>query len=332
MPEETKFANLLNKDCLLTTKRVTKTAIPGTVLVKIALNTRMGVAEGTGIPLTLALLNAFHFWRADIVFTFIGCITKFASSRVQALVGYGAPDVTEGSTSVSLSSIISYSTNENGTNYVEKVVIPFNAQTEFLRTYEGEGSIDPVQNYSLGTFALVVNNGLVAPDTVAPYYDLLMFVHFENVKLATPRAISPFTWNNRLLYVPKGYYEFQHYVPNHNRWTQALFAPSEGRVLTYEKKQTTWLTDPAPYSTFVYDIVSPRKATVEIHNEDGTKSITRDETIKYIMVNVKGEVSFIVEGGIVEDWMYWVDITVDTIPVKITRSVKKYKKVGFFRF
>jgi hypothetical protein len=319
MPEETKFANLLSKDCLLTTKRVTKTAIPGTVLVKVALNTRLGIAEGGGIPLILALLNSFHFWRADIVFTFIGCITKFASSRVQALVGYGAPDVTEGSTSVSLSSIISYSTNENGTNYIGKLTVPFNAQTEFLRTYEGEGSIDPVQNYSLGTFALVVNNGLVAPETVAPYYDLLMFVHFENVKLAVPRAVSPMTWNNRLFYAPRAVYEFEHRVPNHNRWTRAPFKTLEGRVLRYTAEQTRWLTEPAPYSTSVYEILSPRAVDLEINNLSGTQTVERTDTINFIQIEVNGDVTFIVEGGPVEDWMTWVDLTASEIPIKIRR-------------
>ena len=46
-----------------------------------------------------------------------------------------------------------FASDESGTKYVFNDFIKYNQQTEFLRTYEGEQVVDPIQNYSLGTYS-----------------------------------------------------------------------------------------------------------------------------------------------------------------------------------
>jgi hypothetical protein len=73
--------------------------------------------------------------------------------------------------------------------------VNWNAQTEFLRTYEGDGQVDPVQNYSLGNLSFYLTNSLVAPDSVEPNHQILVFVRFVEPRVAVPRPYSPFIFN-----------------------------------------------------------------------------------------------------------------------------------------
>lgn len=200
-PAEAKVETILGKMTLLRAFMVNATDPAGKQLYKIQMNTRMGLAEGDGIPLNVALLNQFMFWRGDIEFTFIAVKTRYHSMRIQALIGYGAEEVASGSRTTLFSKIMKFSEEED----VHSFTVDWNAQTEFLRTYEGDGQFDPVQNYSLGVLAVYLQNILVAPETVAQSVEVLVGVRFLNPKVAVPRGVSPFTFGGEGEYVTTVY-------------------------------------------------------------------------------------------------------------------------------
>jgi len=190
-PAETRIDVNCMRNCLMTTIPISTSMAANTTLVELSLDSRLNVGIGNNIPVNLAVLNQFHFWRGDIEFTFVMVRTQYHSCRLQGVVAYGVKAIEAGSRSVAYSNVMDFS----GENSVNSMKIQFNAQTEFLRTYEGSKVVDPIQNYSLGTFGLFITNQLVAPDTVPQTVDLLMYVRFLDVKVAVPRAFSPFTWN-----------------------------------------------------------------------------------------------------------------------------------------
>ncbi|APQ44490.1 polyprotein [Basavirus sp.] len=190
-PAETRIDVNCMRNCLMTTIPLNTSMPTNTALVELSLDSRLNIAVGNNIPVNVAVLNQFHFWRGDIEFTFVLVRTQYHSCRLQGVVAYGVDAIEEGSRSVAYSNIMDFS----GENSVCSMTIQFNAQTEFLRTYEGSKVVDPTQNHSLGTFGLYIANQLVAPDTVPQTIDVLMYVRFLNVKVAVPRAFSPFTWN-----------------------------------------------------------------------------------------------------------------------------------------
>lgn len=190
-PAETRIDVNCMRNCLMTTIPITTSMAANTALVELSLDSRLNIGIGNNIPINLAVLNQFHFWRGDIEFTFVMVRTQYHSCRLQGVVAYGVDAIETGSRSVAYSNVMDFS----GDNSVCSMTIQFNAQTEFLRTYEGSKVVDPTQNHSLGTFGLFITNQLVAPDTVPQSVDLLMYVRFLNVKVAVPRAFSPFTWN-----------------------------------------------------------------------------------------------------------------------------------------
>nr|ULF99744.1 MAG: putative polyprotein [Picornavirales sp.] len=196
-PDETKFSNILGKRCLLTTLDVNALQPSGTRLLELRLDSLMGLAVGTGIPLNIVALNQFFFWRADIQLTFVSVQTRFHSVRLNSLVAYAAPGLAAGARTVSYTDNMNFASDDNGTNYTHEVNIPYNAQTEFLRTYEGPNVVDPIQNYSVGTLGVYILNQLRAPETVAQSIQILVFLRFTNPKVAVPRAIPLFSYARR---------------------------------------------------------------------------------------------------------------------------------------
>jgi hypothetical protein len=201
-PAETKIETLLAKRCLLRKFKVSSAMPAGTELYKITLNSRMGLAEGGNIPINVAVLNQFMFWKGSVEFEFVSVQTQYHSLRLQSMCAYGAAGVSFGSRNVSYTNTMKFASDEDGAKYVFNDLLVYNQQTEFIRTYEGEDVVDPIQNYSLGTYAVYVANGLIAPPTVAPDVEILVFVRFRNMKVAVPRANSPFSWDDYLNYEP----------------------------------------------------------------------------------------------------------------------------------
>ncbi|UHK03043.1 MAG: RNA-dependent RNA polymerase [Guiyang picorna-like virus 2] len=190
-PVESKISTLLGKKCLLTSFEVSSSDVIGKLLYSVQLNTRMGLIDGSGVPFNVALLNQFIFWRSHIRFEVVAVRTKFHSTRLNAVVTYGAPVASEALRTVAYSHMIDFS----GENSKFDFDVEWNAQTEFLRTYEGEGQVDPVQNYSLGNLSIYLTNALVAPESVSPAHQVLVFVRFVEPRVAVPRPYSPFTFN-----------------------------------------------------------------------------------------------------------------------------------------
>ncbi|APG77998.1 hypothetical protein [Hubei picorna-like virus 10] len=192
-PEETKIDTLLGKQAMLSKVTVNVGNPPGTLLYKERFDTAFGLpaAGPDNIPINVALLNQFVFWRSDIELTFTMVRTRYHNCRLQGVIAYGAPDLVDGSRNVHFSNVMSFN-NDTSTH---TWLLPFNQQTEFLRTFEGYHAVDPIQNYSIGTFGLYIQNELVAPETVFQSCEVLIFIRFVNPKVAVPRAVSPFSWS-----------------------------------------------------------------------------------------------------------------------------------------
>lgn len=293
-PTETKIESLLGQQTLLTKLNVSTEMAPGTELYKITLNTRCGIAEGSNIPINIAILNQFMFWRCDFELTFVAVQTKFHSVRLQALMAYGAPGLVLASRNVSFTSNMSFSANDESTNYSHTEVIPYNAQTEFLRTYEGEAVTDPIQNYSLGTFAVYVVNSLIAPSTVVGDIEVLVFLRFLNPKVAVPRPNSPFTWNNYLEYIPSIVYGFRGTVGDGEFRNAPLLnriVPSNFPVVPLTSVQ--WQGDiPAPA---MYDLLAPKEFTFVFR---GTEGGTFTRLVNSVVVT---DTSLVFQSAILDD-------------------------------
>lgn len=192
--DETKIEFLLGKRCILGRFNWSTAQDDSTLLASIDLNTAFSLEEGTGIPFNVVLLNQFFFWRADIEIGIMAVKTQFHVGRIQAVMEYASPGVTAGSRTACYSDIMNFSADESH----HTTLINWNAQTEFLRTYEGEGTVDPVQNYSLGNLNFYVLNRLNAPETVDPEIDCIITIRFKNPVVAEIRPYPTMMWNDYL--------------------------------------------------------------------------------------------------------------------------------------
>lgn len=136
----------------------------------------------------IMILNYFIFWRADFLIEVRAVRTQFHSGRVRATIAYGAEELKPVDNTVFYNHILEF----KGENDVARFRVPYNAATEFLRTFEGPGFRDPQQNHSIGKISFSVANQLVAPPTVPASIDLLFFISFDNVHVAVPRPINFF--------------------------------------------------------------------------------------------------------------------------------------------
>lgn len=191
---ETKFEHLLAKRCILGRFYWSTAQDMNTQLLSIDLNTAFSLEEGVGIPLNVAILNQFFFWRADIVIEVLAVKTAFHVGRLQAVVEYASPGSTVGARTACYSDVMNFDSEKSASS----IVINWNAQTEFLRTFEGPNMVDAVQNYSLGNLGLFVLNRLNAPETVDQEIDCLVTISFRNPKLAEIRPYPTMTWNDYL--------------------------------------------------------------------------------------------------------------------------------------
>ena len=156
----------------------------GDVLFTIPLNSLLFAPSDDYTAYSIApsiyILNQFLRWRADIELEFCSVKTMFHSGRLLATTAYGAPGISPGEENIFNNQVMEIS-GENGWNSVK---IPFNAATEYLRTYEGTGAYDAVQDYSLGTFQVSVANVLrTSSSVVATSVDVVVFAKFTNVQV-----------------------------------------------------------------------------------------------------------------------------------------------------
>jgi len=95
-PDETKIEHLLNKRGYIGNFSWASSDATGTQKITIPMNSLLldqTTATGATIPINVALLNQFQFWRANLVFEIYAVRTMFHSGRLLATVGYGAPSV-----------------------------------------------------------------------------------------------------------------------------------------------------------------------------------------------------------------------------------------------
>ncbi|DAZ87510.1 TPA_asm: polyprotein [Apostichopus japonicus associated picornavirus 5] len=161
--------------------------LPDTEKLQINLNSFL-TGEGTfstdSEVVPIFVLNQFMFWRADIVFEIMVVRTKFHSGRLRATMAYGAPSLDPAQQPNYYNHVLDF----NGDNNRATFKIDYNAATQFLRTWEGPNVTNPVQDYSLGSIGFFVANQLRLPSgTVSDEVRVLIFAHFENVKVAVPR-------------------------------------------------------------------------------------------------------------------------------------------------
>jgi hypothetical protein len=204
-PLESTIAQICGKRGYLLTANWTTSDAVGTAKFTFPLNSLLTTVgptftTGTTLPCNLSLLNQFQRWRADFVFEFMCARTQFHSGRLLFTTAYGAPSISSGDENVFLNTVMEF----NGDNYWQTIRVPYNAATEFLRTYDGTQAPDQVQDFSLGSATVTVANILRATSTVvANNVNILMFVRLENVHVYEPKLLGgvSFTTNSNRITV-----------------------------------------------------------------------------------------------------------------------------------
>lgn len=153
-----------------------------------------GVSMPQQMPPSVAILNQFLRWKADIVFELQCVRTPFHTGRLVATVAYGVDTIGTANENVFLTQILDFD-NENSWASVR---IPYNCQFEFLRTFEGSfGDVLNYQEYCLGLFRVSVANTLkIASTLVSATIPINLYVKFENVQLYGLKPFSNIDWDS----------------------------------------------------------------------------------------------------------------------------------------
>jgi hypothetical protein len=191
--EATLVSDILARRSLLTSFYILASDVVGTEELNLPLNSCLTTINAAAlgnndlVAGTLAVLNQFQRWRADIVFDLFVVKTVFHTLRLQAVCGYGY----SGSLStLDWNAFPSELLEFTGETQWRSVRIPFNAPTEYLRTVDGTGGVG--RDYSMGSFSLFIANPLkLSSSIVSTSVELKVFVRFENVEVYEPRA-TPF--------------------------------------------------------------------------------------------------------------------------------------------
>uniref|UniRef100_F1KPN4 Genome polyprotein n=1 Tax=Ascaris suum TaxID=6253 RepID=F1KPN4_ASCSU len=157
--------------------------------------------DSVAAPASLAILNAFTYWHADIHFTVVAVKTPYQSGRLRFVMAYGADH--EGAVPLSYDNATCYfnETLDFSDNDTVEFDVPYVAATEFMRTRDGVEAAAPPMNYyySCGRLACYVVNPLkLVSSTVAQTIEVVVFARLRNVQVAVPRAIP--------LAVPRSHY------------------------------------------------------------------------------------------------------------------------------
>jgi hypothetical protein len=161
----------------------------GKVVATIPLNSVLSPSPGVKSGPGVVLLNQFVFWRADIVLDLFVPKTMFHSGKLLVTTAYGAPSLNVSE----LNRFINVELDFSGENMWHQVVIPYQAATEYLRTFEGTGAPDIIQDYSMGQVVISVVNELVSNGAVASGLGLHIFARYKNVHVY---EMKPRPWMN----------------------------------------------------------------------------------------------------------------------------------------
>lgn len=186
--DATRVESLLGRRGYVNGFLIATTDTTGSELITFPLNSVLSdptPANSNTVPLNMAVLNQFVRWRADIEIEVFVAKTIFHSARLLAVVGYGENGSLAAKDFDSYPSRILEFTGE--TQWAS-TVIPFNAPTEFLRTYDGANT-QTLDDYSLGQFSIFVLNPLKASSSVvSSSCGCYIFVRYHNVKVYEPRS------------------------------------------------------------------------------------------------------------------------------------------------
>jgi hypothetical protein len=135
------------------------------------------------LPVNVAVLNQFNFWRGDIVFDVCVVKTPFHSGRLLASVCYGNDTINTAELNVYMNHVLDF----NGDVAWNSFRINYNNSQEFLRTNNGRG-VARSRDQSVGCVGFTVLNELRATsEVVSSSVEVLIFVRFENVRVSVPK-------------------------------------------------------------------------------------------------------------------------------------------------
>lgn len=180
-PLESRISNIMERLGYLAFFPWLSTTPAGTQLYTVPLNTIFSniFLGPVFVPLNVALLNKFDFWRADIEFEFIAIKTAYQSGRLNATVAYGAPSVSPVQRNVYMNQVLNF-TKET---YRQKATVTFNASTNYLRTWKGSNAPNVIQDYSMGTLMVSVLTQLQSNATVVePLAEIIVGIRFKNFR------------------------------------------------------------------------------------------------------------------------------------------------------
>ncbi|APQ44501.1 polyprotein [Basavirus sp.] len=180
--EEADIGWLGSRKCLFTVLTWKTSQTEGTELLTMSLDNLMGRAPGdTDVPMNVALINQFWFWRGDVKLTFLAVKSRFHVGRLNCSVAYATDSYLPGQVTTNYNQILDFTEGNDAC----EVLIPYNAKTSYLA---GTGfDLDS----SLGVLKVTVRQNLIAPSTVFPDISVLVLIQFENLKVAVPRPVPP---------------------------------------------------------------------------------------------------------------------------------------------
>jgi hypothetical protein len=195
--EQTLVSDLCGRKGYFNSYTISTSDTAGTEVAAFSLDSTLtgGIAYGlhTKLPPNINILNQFQRWRADIILDIFAIKTVFHSFRLQVVAGYGYPVGLGALDWTGFPSIMMEFTDETQWRSVR---IPYNAPTEFLRTWDGAlGTVTPFvttyPDHSMGAVSIFLANPLKASSSVvSSSVELQAFVRFENVEVYEPRATS----------------------------------------------------------------------------------------------------------------------------------------------
>ncbi len=190
-PLDTNIQEICGKQGYLTKFTWNTTQVGATTLLDLNLDScfsmlgSTSVTNNTQLPINLAVLNQFVFWRGDFVFDICAVKTAFHSGRILASVAYGDNSVNLAELNVYMNNVLDY----NGDVSWQSFRVNYNNSQEYIRTWNGPGSTR-ARDVSLGVLKLSVLNELRATsEVVSGSVDVLVFVRFENVRVAVPKPM-----------------------------------------------------------------------------------------------------------------------------------------------
>ncbi|APG78467.1 hypothetical protein [Hubei picorna-like virus 12] len=143
----------------------------------------------TQIGVPLAVMNMFHYWRADLHIRVHVIKTAYHTGRLRLTAAYDLKQPDLATSTCYFNKVFDFTDLEEG-----EFIIPYMAPTEFRRTMDNEKDRLPnyAETYGIATITLMVVNPLrLLSSTVSNTVDVLIYCWFENAVVSVPRSICP---------------------------------------------------------------------------------------------------------------------------------------------